>query len=122
MDEKDAEIELVELHPRGDAILIVCHEFKPPRKWLVSSHVLGVASPYFERLLNSEFKEGKAVQNGECPEIALQEDDPDAMNIILSSLHYKKESTMMTLDLFNSLAIHSDKYKCSQAFHTWVSL
>jgi hypothetical protein len=122
MTEKIEDLGPIQLHPRGDAILVVHHEVKPSRKWLVSSCILGAASPYFKGLLNSDFKEGQAVRSGQCPEITLEEDDPDAMDIILSCLHFKNTATSLTLQVFTSVAIHSDKYNCGQALTAWVSL
>ncbi|KAI8655164.1 BTB domain-containing protein [Fusarium keratoplasticum] len=114
---------MLQLYPNGDAILVVHHRTKPSMKCLVSSTILRVASPYFESLFGSNFKEGAAVRQGECPEITLQEDDPEAMEIILSILHFKYSEKFSSLKpaLLAAVARQSDKYSCNVALRPWIS-
>ncbi|KAJ4203386.1 hypothetical protein NW767_005503 [Fusarium falciforme] len=114
---------MLQLYPNGDAILVVHHRTKPSIKCLVSSTILRVASPYFESLFGSNFKEGAAVRQGECPEITLQEDDPEAMEIILSILHFKYSEKFSSLKpaLLAAVARQSDKYSCNVALRPWIS-
>lgn len=76
----------IALHQKGDAALVI--HAASTKRFLVSSNVLRLTSRYFESLFSSSFAEGQAVQDGKCPDIKLEDDDPDAMKIILSILHY----------------------------------
>ncbi|KAF4976187.1 hypothetical protein FZEAL_7106 [Fusarium zealandicum] len=117
------EPKMLQLYPNGDAIVVVHHPTKQSLKCLVSSIILRAASPYFDALFGSDFKEGASVRQGNCPEITLQEDDPDAMEIILSALHFKYSSrfTSLTPAELASVARQSDKYTCNGALQPWIS-
>ncbi|KAF4470202.1 hypothetical protein FALBO_2874 [Fusarium albosuccineum] len=114
---------MLQLYPNGDAILVIHHRTKQSIKCLISSTILRVASPYFDALFGSDFKEGAAVRQGDCPEITLQEDDPEAMEIILSILHFKYHERFNKLSpsQLASVARQSDKYSCNAALRPWIS-
>jgi BTB/POZ domain len=116
--------EKLQLHPDGDAVLLV-HDPRSdaPRGFVVSSAILSVASQYFRTLLRSEFKEGIETRRGDCPNILLGEDDPDAMETILSLLHYRNLGDYDVLEPkeLATVALHSDKYDCTRALRPWIS-
>ncbi|KAM5356554.1 hypothetical protein ACJ41O_003200 [Fusarium nematophilum] len=120
---KAMEPRMLRLYANGDAILVIDHPTKQPTKCLISSTILTLASPYFDALFGSKFREAASVQQGECPEITLQEDDPEAMEIILSILHYKHDKDFYKLEpvLLASVAQHSDKYRCNGVLRPWAS-
>ncbi|GKT41764.1 uncharacterized protein ColSpa_01945 [Colletotrichum spaethianum] len=119
VDMADETIEM--LHPAWDAALIVA-DANSQKKFLVSSHVLRIASTYFSTLFTSNFEEGTKIQNGLRPEICLQDDSPDAMEVILSILHYKYKSEWYTINAkcFAIIARHCDKYCCTESLKPWV--
>ncbi|KAK2601537.1 hypothetical protein QQS21_004922 [Conoideocrella luteorostrata] len=115
------ENETVHLHPNGDAVLVI--QSDPGRRYLVSSKTLQLASDYFDVLFRPTFAEGKATQNGECPDIILKEDDPEAMAIILSILHHRFSESHWVIkpQLLAKVAQHSDKYQCNLSLQPWIS-
>ncbi|KAF9875695.1 hypothetical protein CkaCkLH20_06627 [Colletotrichum karsti] len=114
------EVEL-QLHPEWDTILMVSDE-KVRKKLYVSSHFLRVTSPYFKLLLTSSFREGTQVQNGERPIIPLEDDCPEAMEIILSLLHYRVHSSPvhLTPEKLAKVAMCCDKYGCVGPLQAWI--
>ncbi|KAL2017531.1 hypothetical protein VTK56DRAFT_2023 [Thermocarpiscus australiensis] len=122
--EEAAQPERVQLHPEGDAILAIDSPTSDARKeFLVSSAVLSTASDYFRTLFRSDFKEGIETRRGDCPTIVLKEDDPDAMEIIPSLLHFRAPEAYDRLDprMITKVALQSDKYDCSRALRPWSS-
>ncbi|GKT64726.1 hypothetical protein ColTof4_07123 [Colletotrichum tofieldiae] len=122
MAEVDMADEVIEvLHPAWDAALVVADE-KSRKKFLVSSQVLRIASTYFNTLFTSNFEEGTKTQKGLRPNIYLHDDSPDAMEVILSILHYKYKSewNIMSPESFAVIATHCDKYCCTASLRPWV--
>ncbi|KZL84717.1 btb poz-like protein [Colletotrichum incanum] len=109
------------LHPAWDAALVVADE-NSLKKFLVSSQVLRIASTYFNTLFTSNFEEGTKTQEGLKPEIHLHDDSPDAVEVILSILHYqyKSEWNTMSPESFAVIATHCDKYCCTASLRPWV--
>ncbi|KAK1850404.1 hypothetical protein CCHR01_06951 [Colletotrichum chrysophilum] len=120
----DAEkLEVVALHPSGDAIIVIfgpggaeCHG-----RFLVSSATLSLASSYFRTLFGPNFKEGADLRKSICPEIALEEDWPEEMGILLSMLHFHnlhhfRDVEPKTVAL---IAYQRDKYDCAAAIIPW---
>lgn len=99
------------------------------KRFLVSSEILQLASPYFGKMFSSSFVEGQAVANKDgdgdrkCPEVSLQEDDPEAMEIILSILHYRFLESYQRLEpeKLAMVALHSDKYRCNNSLQPWIN-
>ncbi|KAK5994309.1 hypothetical protein PT974_04782 [Cladobotryum mycophilum] len=112
----------VPLDPDGDAILIL-EDPTGEKRFLVSSKILSLASPVFSSLFTSGFKEGIQTRRGDCPSIPLREDNADAMEIILSILHYKNDDipNLMDAESLAHVAIQSDKYDCNHALKPWIS-
>lgn len=113
---------VLELHPQSDASLIIKSATGDTVKFNVSSHVLIVASPYFTQLCGPNFTEGQSIRRAEHPDIILEEDEPEAMEIILSILHHRPCDQNETLEpgLLASIARHSDKYQCSKVLQPWA--
>ncbi|KAK5993698.1 hypothetical protein PT974_07134 [Cladobotryum mycophilum] len=117
--------EVVILHKKGDVVLVVSEGTAgKSAKFLVHSEVLQAASDYFTRLFNPFFKEGDMLETEECPEIELKEDDPAAMKILLSLVHFKDFHKYETLTLreIHAVAKLSDKYLFNDALKPWCSL
>ncbi|XHG06613.1 hypothetical protein AWENTII_009800 [Aspergillus wentii] len=110
---------LDQLDPDGDVILVV-----EESKFLVSSKVLGLASPVFAALFSRKFSEGTQLVENSRPEITLKDDNPDAMRIILRVLHFKDPKASYCKDAkeLAVLAIHCDKYYCTKALMPWIKL
>lgn len=112
----------------GDAILVIPGsgtDSDPDTKFIVLSTVLRMASPVFKVLLTStDFKEGLGVQQGLLPEIRLEEDDPSAMTILLSILHFRNPLAYFQLSprQIAKVAAHCDKYDCIEAMKPWSSV
>ncbi|OHE96654.1 hypothetical protein CORC01_07971 [Colletotrichum orchidophilum] len=112
----------IELHPSWDAALIVAHN-NTRKKFLVSSPVLRVTSKYFNALFASQFEEGTKIQTGLKPDITLPDANLEAMEIILSILHYKYQDGWYTLSakMFAVVAMHCEKFFCATSLTPWVN-
>ncbi|GKT61103.1 hypothetical protein ColTof3_08442 [Colletotrichum tofieldiae] len=107
-----------ELHPHANMILVLRRDStEPVRRYLAHSEVLVAASPYFASLLGPHFGEGYALRSEQQPEIILEEDDPEAMDVLLSALHHRTTSQHNDVDLqlLAHIAQASDKYRCNEA-------
>jgi hypothetical protein len=117
--------DVVQLDPEGDAVLIVDDAAHiTSKKFLVSSKVLSLASPVFSRMFGSNFREGIQTRQGNPPSIPLKEDDPDAVESILSLLHFRNLSIpdSMGPERLAMLAIQCGKYDCNGALRPWIAL
>ncbi|KAI8199026.1 hypothetical protein K4K52_009235 [Colletotrichum sp. SAR 10_76] len=114
---------IVELHNQWDAVLVVTKD-NTIRKFRVCSNVLSAASPYFESLLVvPTFSEAIKVQNGQRPDIHLEENHyPDAMEVMLSILHYRmrRQWDMVTPEELATIAICADQYRCVEALKAQI--
>ncbi|KAK3291191.1 uncharacterized protein B0H64DRAFT_446429 [Chaetomium fimeti] len=121
----------IDLTDRGDLILNI-HDVNRLKRssFVVSSHILTMASPVFAAMLDPKFKEGQQLlqsreQNAaEKPIILLEEDDVDAMDFILSSLHYKTDRIKHDLgaQAIAEIAVQSDKYDFHGVLVPWIKL
>lgn len=118
----DDTLDIEELDYAGDVVLIVEGESPNTAKFLVSSKVLGLASPVFAALFSQNFSEGGQIIEGNRPEIMLRDDDPAAMRKILGILHYKDPGDEMDAKMLAALAIHCDKYNCIRALKPWIKI
>lgn len=114
--------EIVQLDPEGDATLII-NGSGYSKRYLVCSRVLSLASPVFSKLFGPNFKEGQQTRRGDCPCISLEEDDTEAMGLMLGILHYKCAQVPFALDptALATVAIHVDKYDCNEALRPWAA-
>ncbi|OTA07737.1 hypothetical protein A9Z42_0086490 [Trichoderma parareesei] len=117
--------ETVQLDPEGDATLLINGNGPgDTKRYLVSSKVLSLASPVFSKLFGPNFREGQEIRRGDCTCISLEEDDPKAMGLILSVLHYKCAQVPLAMEPkeLATLAMHADKYDCNEALRPWAAL
>lgn len=103
----------VTLDPSGDLLLIV-NQAEKQKTFRVSSYAMCLASPVWRaRFSRSGDVKEEHPENGE---VRFPEDDPDAMFIVVSAVHYQFQFVPKTLngnELFN-LAIVCDKYDTSK--------
>ncbi|KAK2728337.1 hypothetical protein CKAH01_11034 [Colletotrichum kahawae] len=115
--------EIVKLHPSGDALIVILDSnSKAHGRFLISSATLCLVSPYFRTLFGPNFKEGSDVLQGKCPEISLEEDEPKAMEGLLSILHFHDLGCYQSMEprAIALLAQQSDKYDCGRALIPWA--
>jgi hypothetical protein len=122
---------LIRLTDKGDLIIEV-HDVNRirARLFLVSSHILTIASPVFATMLGPTFKEGQQLlesrqQNAaQQPSILLDEDEVNAMDFILSSLHYKYDriKDQLSASAIADIAVQSDKYDLHGVLAPWINL
>lgn len=115
--------------PEGNVILAVTSEegAGKARDFLTSSNILKLASPVFTKMFGPCFQEGAALQSSSetCPTIRLEEDDPDAIELLLRALHFDTEKVPEKAPSPNTLAklaILSDKYNYNRAMKPWIAL
>ena len=115
----------------GDLMLLV----GPDKEFIrASSKVLSLASPVFARMLGTHFAEGQSLSDKSSlgnsvvspTEIALPEDDPEAMILFCDTIHYKRYATPdIAIPLLAKMASLSDKYDSSLALSSssevWLS-
>ena len=112
---KDGTLDTIEIDAAGDLWLEM-----DSRKLLVSSKILSLASPVFNAMLNSKFREGQNATSGPRT-ITLPDDDVDAMTVVCHALHHMTHRVPVHLisTKLNTLAILCDKYGCVQAMKPW---
>ncbi|KAK2005303.1 hypothetical protein LZ32DRAFT_674805 [Colletotrichum eremochloae] len=112
-DQSEAKDELIELYPKGDVVLVVSGSVSGlERRFLVHSELLTIVSPYFAALFGP----------GTSPQVQLKEDDTEAMEIILSLLHFKIKDEYKSIEptLLALVARESNKYGCTTALWPWI--
>lgn len=116
--------DMLNLVPDGDTILVVsrAHD-RPNKRFLVSTSILSLASRYFDRLFNGDMAEAQKHSSGLSRSVDLNEDDPQAMEIILQVLHHQAPDPSINLDLslIASVALHADKYDICTVMEPWVA-
>ncbi|KAH0420238.1 hypothetical protein CcaCcLH18_14127 [Colletotrichum camelliae] len=125
MESATENLEIVKLHPSGDAVIVILDSNnKAHGRFLVSSATLCLVSPYFRTLFGPDFKEGIEIRQGKCPEISLEEDEPKAMEKLLSILHFHDLDRYQSMEprAIALLAEQSDKYDCGRALVPWSGL
>ncbi len=110
----------VTLDPSGDLLLIV-NQAARQKTFRVSSFAMCLASPVWRAMLSpsGNFKEAHS-KNGE---VCFPEDDPDAMFIVLSAVHYQFQYIPKTLSSKNwlKLGIVCDKYDVTKLMVPWYN-
>ena len=116
--------------PDGDVILEV-REDSRSFQFRVASQILCVASPYFRDMPGpgSTFKKacdlrGGTGSNPEPWSIVIRGDNPNALTILLYSLHFRSEKVprAVSFDGLWELAILCDKFGCVSAMKPWITL
>lgn len=115
----------LQLDPDGDIILIIRETYSGiDHEFLVSSSILSKASKYFKVLFKYEFLLGTPDRKTQCTQIRLENDNIDAMEIILSALHFQYEEKHHLLEgpALAAVAMYCDKYDCVRAIRPWAYL
>ena len=109
-----------EIDPEGDLYLEV-----GTLLLLVSSKILSLASPVFDKMLNSRFKEGLInQQDWGKPRIVLPADDEKGIELVCRILHYCRSQMPPKISdvLLYSVALVCDKYDCVSALQAWATV
>ncbi|MCJ1244735.1 hypothetical protein MMC30_001934 [Trapelia coarctata] len=110
----------IDLDPEGDVYFLL-----PTRRFLVSSKIVGNASPVFKALLGPHFLEGQQVSIT-CPgSVPLSpDDDAEVTTIILKVIHHRPQPEPLELSatFLVKLASACDKYDCAAALSSWSSV
>ncbi|KAF1918156.1 hypothetical protein BDU57DRAFT_189207 [Ampelomyces quisqualis] len=106
---------------RGDVIFKLGEEGETVTKVLISSLVMGLSSPVFDAMLNGNFAEGQARLPDQPREVALPEDDTQAMLLVFRITHMQTSDLpeRLSIDAFADFALVCDKYQCTGAVQAW---
>ncbi|KAK4245502.1 hypothetical protein C7999DRAFT_16311 [Corynascus novoguineensis] len=101
----------VDIAPDGDVVFVIG---PTERRLRVYSLFVKIASPVLKAMLRPNFEEGQQLAKTGSAEIALPEDDAEAMEIILNVIHGRNDQVRDTLspNELLQIAIASDKYDC----------
>lgn len=120
---------IIEIDPEGDVQLQLSSGEDENRETLVlivTSKTLTLASPVFNKMLNSSFKEGIAKTTEGKVAIPLPEDDSEAMTIICRALHNMNHLVpeQLSSTLLEEIAVLCNKYDCARALmahgNVWI--
>ncbi|KAL8826155.1 MAG: hypothetical protein Q9191_003979 [Dirinaria sp. TL-2023a] len=120
---------IIEIDPDGDVQLQLSLGEDDNREFLVlkvASKTLTLASPVFNKMLNSSFKEGIAKTTKGSVAIPLPEDDSEAMTIICRALHNMNDLVpeQLSTTLLEEIAVLCNKYDCARALmahgNVWI--
>ncbi|KIY03448.1 uncharacterized protein Z520_00139 [Fonsecaea multimorphosa CBS 102226] len=94
---------------------------KAPLRILVSSKVLTIGSPVFEKMLHGRFAEGQHHFNQENPPtVSLPEDDPQATLLFCEIIHCSRGvHHFKGYKALHELGIFAEKYMCTNALRSW---
>lgn len=81
---------------------------------LLSSKHLALASPYFAKMFQGDWKEAQSLRSGERLELREEIGEPEALLILMRVIHgrTKEVPRKITLGMLESIAIFVDYYKC----------
>ncbi|KAL8709611.1 MAG: hypothetical protein Q9220_005703 [cf. Caloplaca sp. 1 TL-2023] len=103
-----------------DFLLVPAKGSRNPSTIQVSSKVLSLASPVFKALFQPRFKEGLALSSSKATQIALLDDDADAVTWLCHALHHHPDlDHEPELTICEQVAYLCDKYQCARAFLSW---
>lgn len=97
-------------HKKGDVMII-----SDSKEMLVSSQVLSMVSPVFDRMFEPGFLEGDRKRSKDNPlRLPLDDDSPEALSLLFHILHLspRQRYTEPDVDLLLRLAQLADKYGC----------
>jgi BTB/POZ domain len=127
MDEKTPDIEdsvgvksdLERFDPEGNVLFNLNDG---AQSFVVSSKILSLASPVFKALLAPHFSEGTKLAESGYTEISVYDDEPSAMNTMMSILHYQGANDLNKADPkeIAALAICCNKYDCVKPIRPWI--
>ena len=108
--------------PNGDVILVVGPD-ETVKHLRVTTRVLCLASAVFSVMFGPHFAEGQDLSYANPRSLRLQHDDPEAMQCMLSVLHYRKDvAHKLPVPLLKKVALLCDKYDCSAALRPWAEM
>jgi len=89
---------------------------------VVSADILCATSDVWRAMFTRTMKEGNTLRQSGSVKIPLADHDPDAMELILSVLHYQTESltSLLSLDLIVRAKILCDQYDLSHISNIWI--
>lgn len=113
-------VALKDADPEGDVLLLI----GPPnelKSLLVSSKVLSLASPVFNKMLQiPRFLEGVERSSNVPLQLPLPEDNPEAVTWLCNAIHLSRSVDHdVSFSLFEELAILCDKYDIASAITPW---
>lgn len=109
---------ITEVDPRGDIVLRI--GTTDARLMRVSSKHVSTISKVFEAMLSPNWLEGQTTYSAESP-LALPEDSPEDMEILLRLAHFKIHNLdQIPSDRLPGLLICCDKYDCFEVFRFWL--
>lgn len=105
---------LADIAPHGDVVLLIGPDKACLRVW---SQCLRTASTVFDVMFGPYWSEGRGLSSNAPPEIALPEDNPDALRTIFCVLHHRTADIPATLEpnKILDIAVASDKYDLAAA-------
>jgi hypothetical protein len=95
-----------------DVTLMVPHTFeKTGKRFFISTSILSVASEYHDRLFNERMLQAHGIPNRRSVSLNLNEEDLQALEVILRAFHYQMTAPLMNSDssLITKIALHADK-------------
>ncbi|KAF7448705.1 hypothetical protein PtrM4_099280 [Pyrenophora tritici-repentis] len=112
------------LAKRGDVLLELSKDGAAAGTLLVSSIVLGLASPIFDAMFNGSFAEGQGLSAASPKKIALPDDDSTAMTLFCKIAHMQttRLNNTLSFDTLADLAVVCDKYRCTESVRPWLQL
>ncbi|KIW67461.1 hypothetical protein PV04_06710 [Phialophora macrospora] len=88
----------------------------------ISSKVMSLASPVFQAMFTSGFKEGMTHQATASNPISMPDDDPTAFIYLSRAIHFQGSELPEHVDIafFEKLAGLYDKYQCAASIASYV--
>ncbi|KAI4708106.1 uncharacterized protein J4E92_006292 [Alternaria infectoria] len=109
---------------RGDVILQSGQDGvgEGVRKILVSSVVLGLASPVFAAMFDGRFSEGQNLSPASPRTVPLPDDDPESITMICKIAHMQTSELPLKLaaTVLSKIALLCNKYDCANVVRSWA--
>lgn len=115
--------QMVDADPNGDVSFLI-GDPNNANTLRVSSKVLTLASSVFAALFSPKYSEGIALSNStEVRQIALPDDDPEALILICHALHHQRITPQnISFALLGKAAVVCDKYDLATVLTSWFGL
>lgn len=119
----DSSEQMVDADPHGDVSFLI-GDPDNANTLRVSSKVLSLASPVFAALFSPKYSEGIALSNStKVPQIALPDDDPEALTLICHALHHQRITPLqISFKLLGKATVICDKYDLARVLTPWSGL
>lgn len=119
----DSSEQMVDADPNGDVSFLI-GDPNNANTLRVSSKVLSLASSVFAALFSPKYSEGIVLLNStEVRDIALPDDDPEALILICHALHHQRITPHhISFGLLGKAAIICDKYDLATVLTPWTGL